>query len=85
MKYEEGVALARQLGCRYYETSAYLRNCIDEVFHGIVREIRDKEKEKFDLETNPRKKAGKVKKFFTSLKPTVLFKKEHSSKHSSKK
>ncbi|XP_005106616.1 GTP-binding protein Rit2 [Aplysia californica] len=82
VKYEEGVSLARQLGCRYYETSAYLRKCIDDVFHGIVREIREKEKEKFDLEMNPKKKQGKVRKLLTSLQPASLFKRGSSSKHS---
>lgn len=43
--HEEGVALARQLGCPFYETSAVLRKCVDDVFQGLVREIRQKELE----------------------------------------
>ncbi|XP_059176574.1 GTP-binding protein Rit2-like [Physella acuta] len=82
VKYEEGVALAQQLGCRYYETSAYLRKCIDDVFHGIVRAIRDKEKEKFEQGPHSKKKQGKVKKLLSSLQPNHLFRKGSTSKHS---
>lgn len=40
---QEGKALAEQLGCPFYETSAALRQFIDDAFHSIVRQIRDKE------------------------------------------
>uniref|UniRef100_A0A0B6Z3J5 small monomeric GTPase n=1 Tax=Arion vulgaris TaxID=1028688 RepID=A0A0B6Z3J5_9EUPU len=80
VKYEEGQSLARQLGCRYYETSAYLRKCIDDVFHGIVREIREKEKEKLEQGQNPNKKQGRVRKLLTSLQPGHLFRRGSSSK-----
>lgn len=43
---EEGQALARQLNCPFYETSAALRHFVDDVFHALVREIRKKEKER---------------------------------------
>ena len=45
MTTEEGQRLADQLGARFFETSAVLRQCVDDVFHGIVREIRRKEHE----------------------------------------
>lgn len=82
VKYEEGVSLAQQLGCRYYETSAYLRKCIDDVFHGLVRAIREKEKEKLDQGTNGRKKHGKVMRLLTSLQPSQLFRKGSTAKQS---
>lgn len=40
---EEGMTLASQLGCPFYETSAALRHCIDEAFFALIREIRRKE------------------------------------------
>lgn len=41
---EEGQALARQLNCPFYETSAALRHFVDDVFHALIGEIRKKEK-----------------------------------------
>lgn len=35
--------LAEQLGAPFFETSAVSRQCVDDVFHGVVREIRKKE------------------------------------------
>ncbi|XP_057254557.1 GTP-binding protein Rit2 [Pezoporus wallicus] len=40
---EEGMSLAREYSCSFFETSAALRFYIDDVFHGLVREIRRKE------------------------------------------
>ncbi|XP_038258821.1 GTP-binding protein Rit2 [Dermochelys coriacea] len=40
---EEGMSLAREYSCSFFETSAALRVYIDDVFHGLVREIRRKE------------------------------------------
>ncbi|KAG7199943.1 hypothetical protein KM043_014378 [Ampulex compressa] len=40
---EEGKALADQLGCPFYETSAALRQFIDDAFYSLVRQIRAKE------------------------------------------
>ncbi|XP_036179077.1 GTP-binding protein Rit2 [Myotis myotis] len=40
---EEGLGLAREYNCAFFETSAALRFCIDDAFHGLVREIRKKE------------------------------------------
>ncbi|XP_078061975.1 GTP-binding protein Rit1-like [Mustelus asterias] len=42
---EEGLALAREFNCPFFETSAALRYFIDDVFHAMVREVRRKEKE----------------------------------------
>ena len=54
------------------------------MFHGIIREIRDKEKERLGPGPKTKKKPGKVKKFFTSLQSASgsLFKKGSSSKES---
>ncbi|XP_017775224.1 PREDICTED: GTP-binding protein Rit2 [Nicrophorus vespilloides] len=41
---EEGMLLARQFGCPFYETSAALRTFVDDAFHMLVREIRTKER-----------------------------------------
>nr|XP_028604895.1 GTP-binding protein Rit2-like [Podarcis muralis] len=41
---EEGVNLARQYACPFFETSAALHFYIDDVFHKLVREIRKREK-----------------------------------------
>ena len=43
VKHEEGQALARQLGCPFFETSAVLRKCVDDVFHSLVVEIRHRD------------------------------------------
>ena len=42
---EEGLSLAREFSCPFFETSAAYRYYIDDVFHALVREIRKKEKE----------------------------------------
>ncbi|KAM5129664.1 GTP-binding protein Rit1 [Mantella aurantiaca] len=42
---EEGVAVAREFSCPFFETSAAFRYYIDDVFHALVREIRRKERE----------------------------------------
>jgi Fe2+ transport system protein B len=42
---EEGERLAEQLRAPFFETSAVSRQNVDDVFHGIVREIRQKEHE----------------------------------------
>jgi GTPase KRas protein len=41
----EARELAKDFGCRYVETSAKARHNVEEVFHGIVREIRKVRKE----------------------------------------
>ncbi|XP_051897523.1 GTP-binding protein Rit2-like isoform X2 [Pristis pectinata] len=43
VSHEEGMALAREYNCPFFETSAALRLYIDDVFYGMVREIRRKE------------------------------------------
>ncbi|XP_063613812.1 GTP-binding protein Rit2-like [Penaeus indicus] len=42
---EEGQALAQSMGCPFFETSAALRQYVDDAFHMLVREIRRKQKE----------------------------------------
>lgn len=41
---EEGKLLAEQLGCPFFETSAALRQFIDDSFYSLVRQIRNKER-----------------------------------------
>ncbi|KAF2356986.1 Small GTP-binding protein domain [Trinorchestia longiramus] len=41
---EEGLALAQSCGWPFFETSAALRHCVDDVFHTIVRAIRCRQK-----------------------------------------
>ncbi|EFN86895.1 GTP-binding protein Rit2 isoform X1 [Harpegnathos saltator] len=41
---EEGKALAKELGCPFYETSAALRQFVDDAFYSLVRQIRAKER-----------------------------------------
>ncbi|XP_018311939.1 GTP-binding protein Rit2 [Mycetomoellerius zeteki] len=41
---EEGKALAEELGCPFYETSAALRQFIDDAFFSLIRQIRTKER-----------------------------------------
>ncbi|XP_011500199.1 PREDICTED: GTP-binding protein Rit1 [Ceratosolen solmsi marchali] len=41
---DEGKVLANQLGCPFYETSAALRQFIDDSFYSLVRQIRMKER-----------------------------------------
>ncbi|GBP27293.1 GTP-binding protein Rit2 [Eumeta japonica] len=43
---EEGRALATQLGCPFFETSAALRHFVDDTFHALVREIRRLERQR---------------------------------------
>ena len=42
---EEGVALASQWDCPFFETSAALRHFVDDAFHSIIRQIRHREHE----------------------------------------
>jgi len=37
---EEGVALASQWDCPFFETSAALCHFVDDAFHSIIRQIR---------------------------------------------
>ncbi|KAM3956701.1 ras-related protein interacting with calmodulin [Aphomia sociella] len=43
---DEGKALATQLGCPFFETSAALRHFVDDAFHALVREIRRLERQR---------------------------------------
>ncbi|KAK9877445.1 hypothetical protein WA026_018555 [Henosepilachna vigintioctopunctata] len=52
---EEGISMARQFGCPFYETSAVFRTYVDEVFHALVREIRAREPGKNGIHLNERK------------------------------
>lgn len=68
---EEGEALARLWECPFHETSAALRNNVDEVFHDLIREIRLKEHNESIAALKAMKKqqskAQKVKQVFKQL------------------
>ncbi|XP_012135194.1 ras-related protein interacting with calmodulin isoform X2 [Megachile rotundata] len=51
---EEGKALADQLGCPFYETSAALRQFIDDAFYSLVRQIRAKERSRNSVRKHSR-------------------------------
>ncbi|NWS13203.1 RIT2 protein, partial [Pachyramphus minor] len=65
---EEGMSLAREYSCSFFETSAALRFYIDDVFHGLVREIRRKESSLPMVEKKMKRKDSLWKKLKGSLK-----------------
>ncbi|XP_060028323.1 GTP-binding protein Rit2 isoform X2 [Erinaceus europaeus] len=65
---EEGLNLAREYNCAFFETSAALRFCIDDAFHGLVREIRKKESILSSMEKKLKRKDSLWKKLKSSLK-----------------
>ncbi|XP_019373644.1 PREDICTED: GTP-binding protein Rit2 [Gavialis gangeticus] len=65
---EEGMSLAREYSCSFYETSAALRFFIDDVFHGLVREIRRKESSLSLAEKKMKRKDSLWQKLKGSLK-----------------
>jgi hypothetical protein len=60
---DEGFALARQYGCRFFETSAKTRVNVEEAFTCLVRTLRDSETTKPETPTGvpPRAGGGRVK------------------------
>ncbi|XP_025895075.1 GTP-binding protein Rit2 isoform X1 [Nothoprocta perdicaria] len=65
---EEGMSLAREYSCSFFETSAALRFYIDDVFHGLVREIRRKESSLPMAEKKMKRKDSLWRKLKGSLK-----------------
>ncbi|XP_017675227.1 PREDICTED: GTP-binding protein Rit2 [Lepidothrix coronata] len=65
---EEGMSLAREYSCSFFETSAALRFYIDDVFHGLVREIRRKESSLPMVEKKMKRRDSLWKKLKGSLK-----------------
>ncbi|XP_065717111.1 GTP-binding protein Rit2 [Patagioenas fasciata] len=65
---EEGMSLAREYSCSFFETSAALRFYIDDVFHGLVREIRRKESSVPTVEKKIKRKDSLWRKLKGSLK-----------------
>ena len=59
VSYGEGELLARTLKCPFFETSAKLRNNIDECFHELVREIKKAQQERSkDAQEKVKKEGG---------------------------
>ena len=50
---EEGIELAKEFNCPFFETSAALRLNVDEIFHEIVRCIQKKESADHMSKTQP--------------------------------
>ncbi|KAH0506174.1 GTP-binding protein Rit2 [Microtus ochrogaster] len=65
---EEGMNLAREYNCPFFETSAALRFGIDDAFQGLVREIRRKESMLSSMEKKLKRKDSLWKKIKASLK-----------------
>ena len=69
MDTEEGRLLAEQWDCPFFETSAALRQYVDDAFHGLIREIRRKEREALAGYEKKRKrnKSKEFRSFFKGL------------------
>ncbi|XP_048457263.1 GTP-binding protein Rit2-like [Rhincodon typus] len=72
--HEEGMALAREYNCPFFETSAALRIYVDDVFYGMVREIRRKE-----ALPSTKKKMKRKGSIWRKLKCSLKKKKENTS------
>lgn len=85
------MSLAREYSCSFFETSAALRFYIDDVFHGLVREIRRKESSLSMIEKKVKRKDSLWRKLKGSLKKKKetttwwKFSMSHSSAHQLKK
>ncbi|XP_046373683.1 GTP-binding protein Rit1-like [Haliotis cracherodii] len=75
---DDGAALARQLRCPFYETSAVLRQCVDDVFHGLVREIRRKEREATEAQAKVDRKKNRLRRMRSFFHSLNLFKKRRA-------
>ena len=67
------------MGAPFFETSAALRQCVDDVFHGLVREIRRKEHEKLVAAEKLTRKQQRRKRVQTFLNRFNFFKRRSSS------
>lgn len=75
---DEGSSLACQFGCPFYETSAVLRQCVDDVFHGLVREIRRKEREALAAMEKQNRKRNRIRRMRAFFKSLNIFRRGHS-------
>lgn len=64
---EEGQGLANQWDCPFFETSAALRHFVDDAFHGLVREIRRRDREILAALEKQNRKKSKTKQLHTFL------------------
>ena len=74
MTTEEGNRLAQQLNAPFFETSAVSRQCVDDVFHELVREIRRKEHDKLVAAEKIMKKQQRRKRVQTFFNRFNVFK-----------
>lgn len=70
VSYNEGAALANEMDCSFFETSARGRRNIEETFYGIVREIRRRERGGTD-QAKIEKKKGLLKRVRVYLKNII--------------
>ncbi|GAB1605129.1 GTP-binding protein Rit1-like [Argonauta hians] len=75
---DEGSDLAVQFGCPFYETSAILRQCVDDVFHSLVREIRHKEREALAAMEKQNRKRNRIRRLRAFFKSLNIFKRGSS-------
>lgn len=72
---EEGQELAAEFDCPFFETSAALRHCVDDVFHTLIRQIRKKERLSLKLAQKDKKRHHRasriVQNFFRRQKQRV--------------
>lgn len=73
--------MARQLNCPFYETSAVLRKCVDDVFQGLVREIRRKETEIKEAQDKQHRRQKRLHRMHVFLRTFNIFQKLRSRKN----
>lgn len=76
---EEGEALAKQLGCPFFETSAALRHFVDDSFHALVKEIRARERNQLGNGSTKLDKQSKWRRFRNIF--SVVFRKKEEARY----
>jgi len=76
---EEGEALAKQLGCPFFETSAALRHFVDDAFHTLVKEIRARERNQMGNGSAKLDKQSKWRRFRNIF--SVVFRKKEAARY----
>ncbi|XP_052098485.1 GTP-binding protein Rit1-like [Mytilus californianus] len=66
---DEGIALSHQFKCPFYETSAVTRQCVDDIFLSLIREIRNVEREYSDDKPKKHRRGKGLRTFIKKLNP----------------